>query len=77
LFFVSSLTYTTQEEEDAPEGYFTSVEGNFIPSQWKQLYHFVLFGKAPSEWRQIFEDDDEIGDVDTECAAYMQPMAGR
>ena len=77
LSILTLLTYRTQEEDDAPEGYFTSVEGNYIPSKWKQLYHFVQFGKAPAEWRTTFEDNDEIGAVDTESAAYMQPMSGR
>jgi hypothetical protein len=44
--------------------------------QWEQLYHFIKFGKAPTEWRKTFEDDDEIGAVDTAAAGYMQPISG-
>ena len=65
-----------EEEETAPDGYFTSDEGNLIPSEWEQLYHFVKFGKAPAEWRKTFEDDDEVGTVDTVAAGYLQPISG-
>ena len=65
------------DDDDAPEGFFTTIEGNFIPLQWKQLYHYIKFGKAPAEWRQAFENDDEIGTAGTEAAAYLQPLAGK
>jgi hypothetical protein len=65
-----------EEEDTAPDGYFTSLEGNFIPSEWEQFYHFVKFGKAPAAWRKVFEDDDAIGTVDTAAAAYLQPISG-
>ena len=64
------------DDDDAPEGFFTTIEGNLIPLRWKQLYHYIKFGKAPAEWRQVFENDEEIGTVGTEAAAYLQPLAG-
>lgn len=65
------------DDDNAPKGFFTTVEGNCIPLQWKQLYHYVKFGKLPAEWRQAFKSNDEIGTVDTEVAANLQPLSGK
>ena len=67
----------SDDDDDAPEGFFTTIEGNFIPLWWEQLYHYIKFGKAPAEWRQSFENEDEIGTASTEAVAYLQPLAGK
>ena len=62
--------------DDAPDGYFTSFEGSFIPVEWEQFYHYCRFGRAPTEWRKVFEDDDSIGVANTESAGFIQPISG-
>ena len=66
-----------EEDDKAPEGYFTTAKGNLLPSRWKALYSFLEFGKAPKEWKKVFEDDEEMGTVSTVSAAYIQPIAGK
>lgn len=57
--------------------YYTTVKGNLLPLRWKALYFFLKVGKAPSEWRETFEDGDEMGNVSKEAAAFLQPIAGK
>ena len=62
------------ESDCAPEGHFTKTKNNHIPNRWKALSAFVEFGKVPQEWRQVFEDDDELGTAKTEQAGYIHPV---
>ena len=74
---IAESLHIREEDDTAPDGYFTTVKGNLIPSRWKALYFFLKFGKAPNEWKETFENDNEMGSVSKESAAYIQPIAGK
>ena len=75
--YIVENTHIHNDDENIPKGFFTTIEENFIPLRWEQLYHYIKFGKAPAEQRQAFENDDEIGTAGTEAAAHLQPLAGK
>ena len=65
-----------KERNDGLDGYIRSEKGNLIPLECGHLLNFVQFGKAPPEWRKVFEDDIGIGSAMTATASYTEPHIG-